>query len=83
MSTVAEEVRIDHETNHFARETKTIVKSLSKAGIPIDKTIQMTGHKSLLGIASYRNYLMNSKEGFSDILTRSVFSLRYILPDKG
>ena len=82
MSMVAEEAWIDHETNHFARETKTTVKSLSKAGIPIDKTIQMTGHKSLLGTASYNIYLMNSKEDFSDILTRSVFLLRYTLPDK-
>ena len=78
MSMAAEEARIDHETNHFARETKTTVKSLSKAGILIDKTIQMTRLKSLLGIASYDNYLMNSEEDFSDILTRSVYLLREI-----
>ena len=53
MSMAAEEARIDHETNHFARETKTTVKSLSKAGILIDNTIQMRRLESLLGIASY------------------------------
>ena len=76
MSVGAEKARIDHKSNHFARETKTTVKSQSKAGIPIDKTIQITGHKSLLSIALYDNYLMNSKEGFSNVLTRSVFLLR-------
>ena len=65
ISMAAEEVGIEHKSNHSAR--KTAVKNLGKAGVPARKTIQMTGHKSLLSVASYDNELSDEEqENFSE-----------------
>ena len=69
MSVAAEEAGIEHKTS--PSERKTALKNLGKAGVPAHKTIQMTGHKSLLSIASCDNELSDEEqENFSDILTR-------------
>ena len=71
MKKAAEEDGLDGRiTNHSIR--KTTVTTLSKAGVPLAKIMQVTGHQSIASIPTYDNKLsFEEQRQYNNILTGS------------
>ena len=71
MKKAAEEVGLDGRiTNQSIR--KTTVTTLSKAGVPQTKIMQVTGHRSIASITTYDSKIsFEEQRQYSNILTGS------------
>ena len=69
MKSAAKKAGLENKiTNHSIR--KTTVSTLSKAGVPPTKIMQITGHRNISSVTSYdRKLSLNEQISFSKILT--------------